>query len=316
MKEFEQIRQKIAEGDSLGALESLALRSQNDPEIGDQLLLLRNRLAHLNQSVIEGTIAREDENIERNTLNKALLNLLKTLEQRSLTLTDIPLAPPIAAAEPPKTRPGQRPPARNFRPVLIVGASLLVLAGIWGVGRWRTEEEVTQKPFALTVQLLPSSGSPPIEPGGEAILNLGNFVSGARPIPADGVLQFADLPAALLDDSVHLTLTTPRFSYRISRQSAVTPREVREITFHTELITNTFQGRVLFPDLRPAPGVELDIENGLARAESDASGYFQLTIPALRQEAILLVLRRQGKVLVSRKIGLNPEVLKELKVPD
>lgn len=318
MKEFEQIRQKIAEGDSLGALESLALRSQDDPATSDQLVLLHNRLAHLNQSVIEGTITREDENIERNTLNKALLNLLKALEQRSHNPpAETPLLTPVIAAEPPKTASTQQqPPARSFRPVLIIGASLLVLASIWGVGKWRDKDETGSRSLTLTARLVPAPGSPEIGTGSEAILSLGNFVSMAHPIPSNGVVQFADLPAARQDDSAHLTVMHPRFSYRIKRQSAVTPRGKGEIIFYTELISNTFQGKVLSPDLRPVPGVELDIENGLARAVSDADGNFNLTIPALRQETVLLVLRRQGKVLVSRKIGLNPEVLKELKVPD
>jgi hypothetical protein len=98
-EEIENIKQLIADGACTEAIDLIATL----PESGgmeDELVLLQNRLKHLNRAVASGAIARDDENVERNSITRALLDLVIALETRATGSTK------------PKPR-RQRPPEQN-----------------------------------------------------------------------------------------------------------------------------------------------------------------------------------------------------------
>ena len=139
-KEFEQIRQAIADGDREAAMEMLSLRCTPGDPLHDSLILLDTRLSNLQQSVIEGVISREDENIERNGISKGLLHLVKTLEARaehplqsSHQVLETPKAQLVAEHSEKKPTPKSKLDARKWA----IAAGLLFTAlTIWGIISW------------------------------------------------------------------------------------------------------------------------------------------------------------------------------------
>lgn len=96
-----------------------------------------------------------------------------------------------------------------------------------------------------------------------------------------------------------------------------------EVILQTKMEDNTvtvpvqnWKGRVSHFDSRPAVGVILDINGGIARDTTDIKGDFELTLPATYSgQQISLSLFYKGKLNMSHEIRLSgPEVLQTLKL--
>ena len=80
--------------------------------------------------------------------------------------------------------------------------------------------------------------------------------------------------------------------------------------------TSIWMGQIVhYDDERPASGVIIDINNGMAKDTSDASGHFKVQLPkSLENQKIDLMLHYLGKLNTSRQIRLHADVLDKLKL--
>jgi hypothetical protein len=326
-EEIDKIRLLIAEGASEEAIDRLLDRPEEVGAFYDELVLLHNRLAHLDKSVLEGTIAREDENIERNTITRSLLNLIKRLENRSLQENNLP--PPSLEAvrgiaelqDEPETQIAKtrKWPGRRLRRLALFTLAPLALLLAWGIGTWvipPTGKDATPILPEFTARLVFQPENPNIKQTGTAKLVVGEWASEPMPIPSDGVILFRNIPEPSPDNSVRLELSDVKYACRVVGENAASQGTGPEMTFIVELDMQTFSGRIIHQDFSPAKGVEIDIENGLAHAVTDGNGKYTVTLPKLNANTVRLILSRKGKVLIDRKIGLDPEVFRELKILD
>lgn len=316
--EFEKIRQAIADGDREAAIQMLSLRCTTGDPLHDSLILLETRLSNLQQSVIEGVISREDENIERNGISKGLLALVKSLESKA----DDPLETSAAATDLPKEHPSpvvgvlekQSSPSGKFdsRKWVIAAGILFTVVAVWGIVTLASDHPSAPATRDLSLRLAVTPADLPIGSLGKARISVGKFTSESVSVPSDGVVVFRNTPVKSGGDSVKLTLPDLKYRHDILRLKGDAKDE---LAFQVRLKTNTFSGKVLQPDLKPAPGIELEIEGGLARATTDAGGNFSFLLPDWGASTVRLVMRRAGKVLVDKRLGLDASVFKELKTP-
>jgi hypothetical protein len=309
---IETIKRLIADGDCAQAIDRLAdLPTTVASATEDELILLKNRLTQLERSVMNGTLARDDEIIERNLITRSLLNLVLAVQNGRREMFD----PPVAAPTPPSSEPAV-PVARRLprRGLLVAGSAaflLLLIAAIAWRGGFAPSADAPAIVPDLSVRLVFRPDWLPVRQTGLAQIRIGRAVSETLPIPPDGVLHFRNMPAPTPDRPVQLVLDDLRYHARIAGQKILGPAEHE---FIVELEQQTFDGRVVDVDLKPVGGVELEVENGLARTVSDRDGYFRFSVPKSDAAAVRLVLRRQGKVLVDRRVGLEPAVWKQLKI--
>jgi hypothetical protein len=143
---IDQIRDMIAEGETEKSLDELySYVKENNADIIDQLVMLRNRNRNLQRSVQMGTMDAQDASLERAKINEAILKLLPQLTPEYLAQAsrrlEVPTAAAAAAAAPSARRAANteaEPAARkNFMPYLIGGGAvllLLVLVGLFSGG--------------------------------------------------------------------------------------------------------------------------------------------------------------------------------------
>lgn len=97
-----------------------------------------------------------------------------------------------------------------------------------------------------------------------------------------------------------------------SKEKATDPGTVTQAAS----LLQTWNGQVFHYDARPASGVILDINGGVARDTTDALGKFELHLPAnYSGQQITLALFYKGKLNISHEIRLSsPEILNNLKL--
>jgi hypothetical protein len=321
-KEFEQIRQAIADGEPEAAIQMLSLRCTPGESLHDSLVLLETRLSNLQQSVIEGVISREDETIERNSISKGLLVLLKSLETRAKHPLEPQALPPeqvfLTSPDSKKSESGAAKP----QPFLLqkrkwAAATMffVALAAVWGIWSFLSGQPAAGGKYRrdVTIRLSVEPSNLSIGPLGKAQIEAGKYRSELVEVPSSQVLTFKNLDIDLQGDKMKLRLPDLRYEYDLVLQEAKGPEN---FFFKIVLKTNTFSGKVLNPSRRPVEGVQVEIEDGLARATTDVAGNFSLTLPVWGAGTAQLVLRRGQKVMVKRTIGLDPAVFRELKIPD
>jgi hypothetical protein len=312
---FNLIRQAIADGEGEAAIRQLATQLSAGDPLHDSLILLENRLGGLQQSVLEGIISREDALIEQNSINKGLLQLVKTLEQRSAA----PTAPPTPLKPAPTTSAAAPPPTADAnlakrKAVQLIGLfAVLALVVVAWYSAQGSKRQPTRPPQDWAVQISLSPAQFGTQALGKAQLFTPVFASEALETPPNMRLLFRQLPGRLSADSLQLRLPDFKFKHRISRQPAT---EASVLAFDILLETDTFAGQVLRPNLQPAAGIELDIEQGLARVVTDANGRFRFVLPDWGATSARMVMRRGGKVLEDRKMGLHPAVFREIKIAE
>jgi len=309
-KEFEQIRQAIADGDRETAMEMLSLRCTPGDPLHDSLILLDTRLSNLQQSVIEGVISREDENIERNSISRGLLHLVKALEAKAEHPLESPKTQPVADNPEKQAIPKSKSDARKWA---IAAGLLFTILTVWGIINWAFKHSSAPITRELSLQFAVTPSNIPIGPLGKAQILFGKYASEQINVPPDGVLLFKNIPVQSGDDSVKILLPDLKYKHEAVWQNRAAKNNLK---YQIVLKTNTFSGKVLRPDLRPAPNVELEIEGGLARDTTDAAGNFSFILPDWGASNVQMVMRRAGKVLVNRKVGLTAAVFKDLKTPD
>lgn len=322
----ESIRQLIADGANQEAIDALYPIVADDNDLQDTVVMLKNRLATLKKSVREGTIGKDEENVERNMINRSLLDVLNILEDANKQPQNIPRPVPsiIESAPQGKSAPPTSEKRDGPRPVVsrqTVVRGLLALATIIasvlierGINGW-LESNPAKAPQDLVARLVFRPDFPGIRPSGMAKAVIGKFETAAQPISPEGVVRFAGIPAAYSDDSVRLQLFNPGLEVTVNGQSAPNLSSSGDITFYLNLITKTYKGKVLYPNSKPAAGVVVEIENEPARDTTDADGNFALTLPASKPRPVWVVLRRQGKPVERQDVELNALSLKVLKIP-
>lgn len=168
---IDQIRDMISEGETEKSLEELyTYVKENNADIIDQLVMLRNRNRNLQRSVQMGTMDAQDAGIERAKINEAILKLLPQLTPEYLAQASKkrePIRPPAAAAllpPPPAVapnrvvRPAAAPTESKAKYYLIGGGAtflLLLLIGLCNGGDEGTStyvEPATEESTAPTAQ--------------------------------------------------------------------------------------------------------------------------------------------------------------------
>lgn len=135
---IDQIRDMIAEGETEKSLDELyTYVKENNADIIDQLVMLRNRNRNLQRSIQMGTMDTQDASLERAKINEAILKLLpqltpEYLAQASKRMEREPAAAPRSAARPAATAPAA-PAQSNLKYYLIGGGAVLLLVILIGV---------------------------------------------------------------------------------------------------------------------------------------------------------------------------------------
>ena len=323
--DIEKIKHLISEGANQEAINALRSIVEGNDDLEDTVVMLKTRLSTLQKSVREGTIDADDENVERNKINRALLDTLNILEDldkhQKNTLTEVQSKKDEIPHET-STRPVSEKSEKSKKPHiptqwLVRGALALVTILITvlierSINSWLEGDRNAAANLTLRIVFRPEF--PGIEHSGTAKVTIGKFAFNPRPIPPDGVLRFTDIPAEYEDDSVKVFLQETTYQCKVARQSAYSLKKSDDIMAFIELATTTYSGKVLLYNHKPAAGVEVDFENGMARDTSDADGSYAVTLPNLTKPKVLLTFRLNGKVLDSRPIALNTDVLREIKV--
>jgi hypothetical protein len=327
--DIEKIKHLISEGANQEAINALRPIVEGNNELEDTVLMLKTRLSTLQKSVREGTIDSDDANVERNKINRALLDVLNILEDldkhQKNTLTEVQSKKDEIPVET-STHPVSEKQGRTKKLViptqwLTRGALALVTILITvlierTLNSW-LEADKSAAPANLAVRLVFQPEFPGIEHSGTAKLTVGKFVSELKPVPPDGKLFFTGIPAENADDSVKVILQDTRYPCKVASQSNYNLQKTGDITAFVELATTTYSGKVLYPNSKPAAGVEIEFENGMARDLTDAEGNYTVALPDLKKRLIQVVIRQNGKVILSREIGLHPAPLREIKIlPD
>lgn len=121
---IEKIREMIAEGETERSLKELYdYVKENNADVIDKLIMLRNRMQNLQNSLSIGTIDEQDASIERAKINEAILKLLPQLtpEYLAQAAQKVEMVHPERQAAP--------PPTRNKNLLYIIGgaAALLII---------------------------------------------------------------------------------------------------------------------------------------------------------------------------------------------
>jgi hypothetical protein len=247
-----------------------------------------------------------------------LLALLKILEQEPKARkakTKKPVAPKVI---PPKPEVPATAPVKTVlasRQVWIIGGLFLLLLGAWGIGKLVL---VPNKPESrdLRAQLVLRPDHIPLPAVGKAQLQVGEYLSQSTlPIPENGRLYFRDVIINQPTDSVQLLVSDLPYPGKIVAQSAPNYKGLDSITFYYAVELIELAGRVVYPNLKPVAGIELELENGLARGMTDKDGNFRIQMPRLEKESVNVVYRRNGKTFLKQTRGLYQQVFKELKIP-
>lgn len=326
MKEhLETIKLKIANGANKEAIDLLANLPEPVAGLEDDLLFLKSRQRRLENAVLEARISHEDEIVERNTITRSLLDLVVSLETGDTGVytsqqNDRPIVENLPGVSESRWSKSRAIPGTGIQIKigwLILAGMLLVVVLAWGISTWSAPHaaNVTTVPD-LTVRLVfrPENGH--IKQTGLAKIAVGKSVSEALPIPSDGIMRFRNIPLGDRDNPIRLELSDVKYTCRVNGQSVPARGTETDLTFYVDLDMQTFYGRVIQWDSKPAAGVEIDVENGLAHAVTDATGNYSVSLPKWDTETIRIILRKNGKVLIDRKAGLDAAVLKELKIPD
>lgn len=326
--DLEKIKQLIAEGANQEAINALYPIVVGNDELEDTVVILKNRLATLQKSIREGTIARDDASLERNMINRALLDTLNILEDLDLQKQpkNTLAAAPSATDETPvntNTHSVSDKQAKPIKPLIplqwILRGGLALVTILVSVLIERSINSLFDGSPAtfrdLTVHLVFKPAYPGIQHTGKAKLMIGNFVSPLQPIPLDGMLHFTNIPAGNTDDSLKVVLEDTDYQCKVANQSGYKLNKSDNFTAFVELESTTYNGTVLYPDQKPAAGVEIEFGNGMARDTTDGNGNYTVTLPNLKTRNIQVVVRRNGKAILNRPIGLHPDPLRVIKIP-
>lgn len=94
---FEQLKERIAEGDERAALEALRqFTRERAPKLCNEVLQQMGRLSQLEREERSGELTREEARVERGRLRKALLSLVDAVER---SLRNSPVPPPVSAVK-------------------------------------------------------------------------------------------------------------------------------------------------------------------------------------------------------------------------
>ena len=125
---IDQIRDLIAEGETERSLDELyKYVKENNTDVIDTLVMLRNRLRGIQDEVIRGTLDNQSANLERAKINDAILKLLPQLtpEYMAKAAAWQPQAQPMAAAAKAKAPAASSGEKRKW--MLIGGGAALLL---------------------------------------------------------------------------------------------------------------------------------------------------------------------------------------------
>jgi hypothetical protein len=332
------IRQTIAEGTTLKAIDHLNEFLHAAPDFIDALVLIKNRFVHLESSVRDGIISREVENIERNNIHRSLMQVVKDVEQLSFIEKErIQNSLPVGFLEDWMSK-------NTSKPKNTIKASLynLVKKPLWlfftiassgilgAVVYYRAFAPVqiikqetiktVQLPAVpdpnLVLRLIIDNPNPNWKPKGYIQIKMGDYLGELLPFSNnETVLQLKNFTQKDRSKTVKPEFSDLKFPLTLVSQSAPDFSKTLEITVRAKISTKIIAGKIVYPDAQPAANIEIDIENGLAVAISDAEGRFQIVSPALTQETVKLTFRKNKSVVLSRQVGYNASVFNEFKIP-
>lgn len=102
--------------------------------------------------------------------------------------------------------------------------------------------------------------------------------------------------------------------YYYFNQMGNIPNQPISPTIHKDSLQN-WKGQIIRADMRPVADVIIDINGGIAKDTSDATGHFEVILPkSYLNQQVDLSLYYQGKLNISHKIRLSHEVLDQLKI--
>lgn len=136
----DQIRELIAEGHTEKSLDELyKFVKENNADIIDNLVMLRNRMQSVERAVNVGTMSSQEASLERAKINDAILKLLPQLTPEYLAeASKRKTSAPYTSA--PSAPPAYQPPAQNNNKLYMIigglgGALLLIiLLIVWANG--------------------------------------------------------------------------------------------------------------------------------------------------------------------------------------
>jgi len=239
------------------AADRLAEALEESPELQQELVLLKARIANLKTERREGVISVADADLKHNRIRKALLSLTEQL-----------------ALPPDERKPQITSPRRSPWPVILL--SLAAIASLSGLVYWLSAGSAPNEPFTLTAYLRGEEGDGAWIQEGTVQLRLAEYLTPAVVVQAEGKAIFEEIPARYRDDTARLVLVD--MPYDLTGQSHYTAKESQRITFRLRPRSLRVNGLVLNPDGTAAKGSRIHIEGLEEDIRSDSTGRFSFLI--------------------------------------
>lgn len=196
-----------------------------------------------------------------------------------------------------------------------IGGVVVLLCLSWVVCHRLLASQDAPRIRNLTAHLILQPGSLKVPEGARARLEVGQLLTALEPISADGSIRFKDTPVNHPADTARLLISGLDYPGKVVGQSAFSFKQTDSISFFYQLELLALKGRVVDRRKRkPIPGIEIILENGLARAISGKDGRYALRMPNLEKERVEVELRQNGKPIDKRTMGFRPEFFEELKI--
>jgi hypothetical protein len=333
MKQYlKRVRQSIAEGATDEAIQKLSALPYADPDISDSLILISNRLRNLDTSILDGVISREVENVERNKIHRSLLQLVKEVEnlpkqeQERLksALSDELLTQNKTVGSVNEVQ-LIRPLGKNYllwTSLLIGGLGLVAATLLMGRSYFTTPKVVVSNPVLpnplsdLVLKLSIENTNPNWIPKGYLKVQIGEYTGELQPFSSnETAFQLKNIKQVVRKQPLSVSFSDLKYPLKVVSQSAIDYSKTTEIIVKVKIETTHLSGKIVYPDQQPAANVEMNLENGLAITKTGAEGKFELILPALIQPTVLLTLKKNATVVMSKQVGLNETIFKEFKIP-
>ena len=173
---------------------------------------------------------------------------------------------------------------------------------------------VTNKPFDLEIIAVQKDAKTPFTEGVKIELTAKGWADKkVLFLEKDGTTHLKDLPYNLKNQPITARLLDTSL-YSIAQQQLSDSDVGKLLKLQIHVQTNTFQGKIVNTDGQTVADADITFGN-VAQARTNASGEFTVELPKnVAGESIEIVISKDKKVLINRRILVDEKVLATLKV--
>lgn len=287
---FKEKLQQLVAGDQLSEAAEALAGFWKKKHAGLEALALAQlrRLKTLQTEQRKGTVSDNDAFVERAKVTDALLLIIGQTDAGKPTV--------------PEALKAYLPPKPAFQPVMLVliAAFFMAVAFITYRAFFTGPED-----FTLALNFMESGDESKLVNQGKARIILGSRPMDVKAINAEGRIFYEQIPASALNDSVRVVVID--MPYRVTGQSAYTAAKSRSIAVSLEPVQDTlsWRGTVIDAGGKPIEHAVIDVENGLAKGQTDAMGHFRIAVPGKAGDQVQTVVLLNGKVVRNARFTLS-----------